>query len=111
MKFGLLRYLLDRLQNNMDVLYEYHPKPIKGDWNGSGMHANFSNTTLRTCGDENVYNTICEAFRPVTKEHIAVYGTIQRSTFNWFTRNCIDYRLLVTEFRIVELLFVFLLLL
>jgi glutamine synthetase len=38
------------------------------------MHANFSNTTLRTCGDENVYNTICEAFRPVTKEHIAVYG-------------------------------------
>ena len=38
------------------------------------MHANFSNSTLRTCGDQKVYETICEAFRPVTKEHIAVYG-------------------------------------
>ena len=38
------------------------------------MHANFSNTTLRTCGSEKTYNKICEAFRPVVKEHIAVYG-------------------------------------
>ena len=44
------------------------------DWNGSGMHANFSNTTLRTCGDKEVYAKICEAFRPVVKEHIEVYG-------------------------------------
>ena len=38
------------------------------------MHANFSNTTLRTCGDKKTYEKICEAFRPVVKEHIAVYG-------------------------------------
>ena len=38
------------------------------------MHANFSNTTLRTCGDKKTYEKICEAFRPVTKEHIEVYG-------------------------------------
>ena len=44
------------------------------DWNGSGMHANFSNTILRTCGDKDVYAKICEAFRPVVKEHIEVYG-------------------------------------
>ena len=31
----------------MDYYIEYHPKPIKGDWNGSGMHANFSNTTIK----------------------------------------------------------------
>jgi len=37
-------------------------------------HANFSNTTLRTCGDQATYEKICEAFRPVVKEHIAVYG-------------------------------------
>jgi glutamine synthetase len=37
------------------------------------MHANFSNEVLRTCGSqENEKN--CEAFRPVTAEHIAVYG-------------------------------------
>ena len=56
------------------VITEYHPKPIKGDWNGSGMHANFSNTLLRTCGSKETYEKVCEAFRPVAKEHINVYG-------------------------------------
>jgi glutamine synthetase len=41
------RYLLDRLTEDYNYYIEYHPKPIKGDWNGSGMHANFSNSTLR----------------------------------------------------------------
>jgi glutamine synthetase len=68
------RYLLDRLTEQYGWYIEYHPKPVKGDWNGSGMHANFSNTTLRTCGSKETYEKICEAFRPVTAEHIAVYG-------------------------------------
>jgi glutamine synthetase len=38
------------------------------------MHANFSNSVLRECGSKAVYEEICEAFRPVTKEHIVVYG-------------------------------------
>ena len=68
------RYLLDRLTEKYGYYIEYHPKPVKGDWNGSGMHANFSNTILRTCGSKEVYEEICESFRPVTKEHIDVYG-------------------------------------
>jgi len=68
------RYLLNRLTENYGYYIELHPKPVKGDWNGSGMHANFSNTTLRTCGSKEVYEKICEAFRPVTDEHIGVYG-------------------------------------
>ena len=70
----IARYLLDRLTEQYGWYIEYHPKPVKGDWNGSGMHANFSNTTLRTCGSKETYEKICEAFRPVTAEHIAVYG-------------------------------------
>lgn len=70
----IARYLLNRLTENYGYYIELHPKPVKGDWNGSGMHANFSNTTLRTCGSQETYEKICEAFRPVTKEHIAVYG-------------------------------------
>jgi glutamine synthetase len=38
------------------------------------MHANFSNTLLRTCGSREIYEKVCEAFRPVTEEHIEVYG-------------------------------------
>ncbi len=70
----LARYLLDRLTEKYDYYIDYHPKPIKGDWNGSGMHANFSNTIMRTCGSRHVFEQICEAFRPATKEHIEVYG-------------------------------------
>ena len=70
----IARYLLDRLTEDYNYYIDYHPKPIKGDWNGSGMHANFSNTTLRECGSRQIYEQICEAFRPLTKEHIEVYG-------------------------------------
>jgi len=70
----IARYLLDRLTEKYDYYIDYHPKPIKGDWNGSGMHANFSNTIMRTCGSRHVFEQICEAFRPATKEHIEVYG-------------------------------------
>jgi len=38
------------------------------------MHANFSNETLRTCGSKEIFIAVCEAFRPVTKEHIDIYG-------------------------------------
>jgi len=40
------------------------------------MHANFSNTDLRTCGSEAKYSEICEKFRPKQriKDAIAAYG-------------------------------------
>ena len=69
------RYLLERIGESYGVSINWHCKPLGAlDWNGSGMHANFSNTTLRTCGSKETYDKICEAFRPVVKEHIAVYG-------------------------------------
>ena len=68
------RYMLYKIAEEFGVGVNIHPKPKTGDWNGSGMHANFSNNTLRTCGSQEVYEKICEAFRPVTDEHISVYG-------------------------------------
>lgn len=71
----IARYLLERIGEKYGVGVDLHPKPLGDlDWNGSGMHANFSNSTLRTCGDRAVYEQICENFRPVVKEHIDVYG-------------------------------------
>jgi len=71
------RYLLDRTAEKYGVLVEYHPKPLGDtDWNGSGMHANFSNSELRTCGSKEKYEEICELFRPKNriKESIESYG-------------------------------------
>lgn len=68
------RYILERIGEEYGVRINLDPKPVKGDWNGSGMHANFSNTTLRTCGSKEIFEKICEAFRPMVKEHIDVYG-------------------------------------
>ena len=70
----IARYLLNRVTEKYGYYIELHPKPVHGHWNGSGMHANFSNTTLRTAGSKDVYEKICEAFRPVAEEHIKVYG-------------------------------------
>ena len=68
------RYILERTAERYGYAINWEPKPIKGDWNGSGMHANFSNNLLRTCGNQSTFEQICKAFEPVVAEHIAVYG-------------------------------------
>ena len=70
------RYIMERIGEMHNVRINLHPKPVQGDWNGSGMHANFSDTTLRTCGSEETYHKICEAFgtEEAIARHIAVYG-------------------------------------
>ena len=70
----IARYLLERTAEGYGIAVNYHPKPVKGDWNGSGMHANFSNSLLRTSGKKEDYDRVCQAFEPYVKEHIAVYG-------------------------------------
>ena len=68
------RYLAERNAEKYGVAINWHPKPIKGDWNGSGMHVNFSDSTMRSCGDEAIFTKICESFGQNIKKHIAVYG-------------------------------------
>ena len=68
------RYLLSRLCEKYDVDVEWHCKPIKGDWNGSGMHCNFSTEFMREHGGKEYFEKLMGAFDKFKNEHIAVYG-------------------------------------
>jgi glutamine synthetase len=71
----LSRYLLHRTAEAYGVTVSLHPKPIKGDWNGSGCHTNFSNTAIREQGGEELITSICEKFRAAHDVHIGEYGS------------------------------------
>ncbi len=69
------RYLLERTAEKYNLGIEWHPKPLGDtDWNGSGMHANFSNSEMRESGKEDTFTKICEEFGKNIKRHIDVYG-------------------------------------
>lgn len=69
------RYLLFRIAEKYGINVEFAPKPVKGDWNGSGMHTNFSNKMMREEGGEDLFKAICEGMRPTHQKHIEVYGS------------------------------------
>ena len=54
--------------------WRWHCKPIKGDWNGSGMHCNFSTEYMREHGGKDYFEKLMGAFDKYKNEHIAVYG-------------------------------------
>jgi glutamine synthetase len=70
------RYFLYKISEKYGYHIDLHPKPIThGEWNGSGLHTNFSNNKMRKEGGYEYFLAIFNSFASRHEEHIKAYGS------------------------------------
>ena len=72
----MTRYFLYKISEKYKYHIDLHPKPLThGEWNGSGLHTNFSNKKMRETGGEKYFKSIFASFESRMDEHIKNYGS------------------------------------
>lgn len=61
----MARFFLNRIAESKNIIVSYDPKPIRGDWNGSGCHINISDINMRID-----YRYIEQAIENLASRHI-----------------------------------------
>lgn len=74
-QFWVARYILRRVAEDYGVDVTFEPKPVPGDWNGTGCHTNFSTVHTRAEGGLEKIITYMEKLSKKHTDHVKVYGT------------------------------------
>ena len=70
------RYFLYKTSEKYGYHIDLHPKPlVYGEWNGSGLHTNFSNDRMRNEGGYDYFVSIFNSFGSRHQDHINAYGS------------------------------------
>jgi len=95
------RYILQRVAESQGVSVSFDPKPLEGDWNGSGLHSNFSTKTMRGENGMQLITAACEALSE--KDSLAVAlnnygeGLEKRLTVDHETGSITEFRYGVSD--------------